>query len=61
MKARNNKAIYEILSRVKPDDYSRARRALTCKWYNGGDCMKGLPGTPCEPNGCVAWTEKEDE
>ena len=33
-----------------------------CVYCDGdGDCMKGLPGTPCDVVGCVAWVEKERE
>lgn len=32
-----------------------------CQWNDGYFCNKGIPGTPCEPYGCVAYTEKEDE
>ena len=28
-----------------------------CVWFRDGDCGKGLPGMPCELNGCVAWTD----
>ena len=40
----------------------RVKKQMTCKWYcNGGDCGKGLPGTPCDLKNCVAWEEyKED-
>ena len=25
-----------------------------CGYFHEGCCLKGLPGTPCETNGCVA-------
>lgn len=28
-----------------------------CAYYDGGFCLKGLPGTLCELQGCVAWTD----
>ncbi|MBO7071855.1 MAG: hypothetical protein J6W09_11270 [Bacteroidales bacterium] len=52
----------EIAKRASQETYERVKKQMTCKWYcNGGDCGKGLPGTPCELAGCVAWEEyKED-
>ena len=52
----------EIAKRASQETYERVRKQMTCKWYrNGGECGKGLPGTPCELAGCVAWEEyKED-
>lgn len=32
-----------------------------CKWNDGDTCNKGLPGTPCDIYGCVAFTKKEEE
>ena len=34
-------------------------KAPACKWHDGGECKKGLPGTPCEVKGCVAKTNNE--
>ena len=28
-----------------------------CAYYDGGFCLKGLPGTLCELQGCAAWTD----
>lgn len=28
-----------------------------CAYYDGGFCLKGLPGTLCELQGCVVWTD----
>ena len=37
-------------------------KMMACKWFrNGGKCGKGLPGTPCELEGCVAWEHSEEE
>lgn len=37
-------------------------KMMACKWFrNGGECGKGLPGTPCELEGCVAWEHSEEE
>ena len=27
-----------------------------CVWYKDGNCLKGLPGTPCDIIGCVAYS-----
>lgn len=44
------------LANLPPEKYSRVKRMLYCAYYtNGGDCSKGLPGTPCILKGCVAW------
>jgi hypothetical protein len=32
-----------------------------CIYFKNGDCSKGLAGTPCEVNGCVAHTDKVPE
>ena len=32
-----------------------------CKWNDGVFCKKGLPGTPCDIYGCVAYTKKEED
>jgi hypothetical protein len=53
----------EIAKRAKenPERYERVKKQMSCKWYhNGGDCGKGLPGTPCNIIGCVAWELNED-
>lgn len=36
------------------------RKQISCKWFHGGDCGKGLPGTHCELKGCVAWEEYKE-
>jgi hypothetical protein len=36
-------------------------KQMICKWFRGGDCGKGLPGTPCEIKGCVAWGKYKEE
>lgn len=37
-------------------------KMMACKWFrNGGECGKGLPGTPCELEGCVAWEHSVEE
>ena len=52
----------EIAKRASQETYERVRKQMTCKWYrNGGDCGKGLPGTPCELAGCVAWEQHKED
>lgn len=29
-------------------------KKVDCIWHHGDNCMKGLPGTICDPNGCAA-------
>ena len=37
-------------------------KMMACKWFrNGSECGKGLPGTPCELEGCVAWEHSEED
>lgn len=51
----------ELLARVPEEIKQKVAKQMTCKWFRGGDCGKGLPGTPCEVVGCVAWEHyKED-
>lgn len=46
----------ELLARVPKETYDKVSKQMTCAYYfNGGDCSKGLPGTPCILEGCVAW------
>lgn len=46
----------ELLARVSKETYDKVSKQMTCAYYfNGGDCSKGLPGTPCVLEGCVAW------
>ena len=32
-----------------------------CEYYDKGDCTKGLKGTPCDLEGCVAHAPKQHE
>ena len=53
----------EIAKRAETNKelYEKVKKQMSCKWYcNGGDCGKGLPGTPCDIVGCVAWELNED-
>jgi len=46
----------ERLASIPQEEYERTKKQMTCSYYfNGGDCSKGLPGTPCILEGCVAW------
>lgn len=56
---RNSTKIREFLSRIPEDVYERTRKAMTCKWHDGGECKKGLPGTPCDVKSCIAKTNNE--
>lgn len=47
---------------TKGDEKRKVEKAITCKWFRSGDeCGKGLPGTPCEVVGCVAWEHYKKE
>lgn len=35
--------------------------APDCRYFSDGNCTKGLPGTPCERKGCMAYYPKESE
>ena len=59
---KRNKQFEELVARIPKETMERVRKQMTCKWFRGGDCGKGLPETPCVLAGCVAWEEyKEDE
>lgn len=30
-----------------------------CEYYCDGECLKGITGTPCNINGCIAFIEQE--
>ena len=36
----------------KSESYTAVQ--VNCAWFNNGYCKKGLPGTRCEIEGCVA-------
>lgn len=59
---KRNKLFDELVARIQKETMERVEKQMTCKWFRGGDCGKGLPGTPCILKGCVAWEEyKEDD
>ncbi len=35
--------------------------APDCRYFRDGNCSKGLPGTPCERKGCMAYYPKDDD
>lgn len=61
---KRNPLLEELLENIPEETKRRVEKSMTCKWLrNGDECGKGLPGTPCEVIGCVAWeyVEKEEE
>lgn len=58
---KRNKQFDELVARIPKETMEQVKKQMTCKWFRGGDCGKGLPETPCDLKGCVAWEEyKED-
>ena len=57
---KRNKLFDELSARVPNETYERVKKQMTCAYFNGGDCSKGLPGTPCILEGCVAWRLHSD-
>lgn len=53
----------EMLKQCPQEIKDRVEKMMTCAYLvNGDECSKGLPGTPCEIEGCVAWRHyKETE
>ena len=47
----------EIIHAFTKEALETAKKRDLCVWFRGGDCGKGLPGTPCEMKGCVAWID----
>lgn len=60
---RDNSLSKRLLDSVSEESKRKVEKAMTCKWLrNSNECGKGLPGTPCEVVGCVAWEYyKEDK
>lgn len=58
---KRNKIFEEVLAKVPQETKDRVWKQMSCKWFRGGDCGKGLPGTPCEIVGCVAWEKFKKE
>ena len=59
---KRNRMFDELVAKIPEETMRRVEKQMSCKWFrNGGECGKGLPGTPCEIVGCVAWQYyKED-
>ena len=62
-KRKVNPLFEELVKNIPEETKRKIEKAMTCKWLrNGNECGKGIPGTPCEVVGCVAWEHyKEDE
>jgi hypothetical protein len=53
---KRNRRFDELLAKVPEETKQKVEKQMACKWFrNGEECGKGLPGTPCEIVGCVAW------
>lgn len=58
---KRNPTFERLVREIPPETKARVEKAMTCAYYyNGGDCRKGLPGTTCDPEGCVAWKRHKD-
>ena len=61
-KRKINPLFEELLKSVPQEVKDRVEKVMTCKWLrNGDECGKGLPRTPCELEGCVAWEYYKEE
>lgn len=59
---RNKQLSEELLAKIPEETKRRVEKQLSCKRLrNGDECGKGLPGTPCEVVGCVAWQDYKEE
>lgn len=59
---KRNKKFDELVAKIPEETMRRVSKMMSCKWLrNGDECGKGLPGTPCEVVGCVAWEHYEEE
>lgn len=48
----------EALEQCPQEIKDRVERMMACAYLvNSDECSKGLPGTPCEVGGCLAWTK----
>jgi hypothetical protein len=58
---KRNRQFDELVANIQEETMRRVEKAMSCKWLrNGDECGKGLPGTPCEVVGCVAWEHYKD-
>lgn len=51
----NMKKPSEIVERYMKDSLDLDKKQMRCFYYDNDRCKKGLPGTPCEIEGCVAY------
>lgn len=59
---KRNRRFEEFVRNIPEETKRRVEKAMFCKWLrNGDECGKGLPGTPCEVDGCVAWEYYKEE
>ena len=60
-KRKINPLFERLLKDVPQEIKDRVDKQMTCLYLiNGNECSKGLPGTPCEVVGCVAWRHYKD-
>lgn len=58
---KRNRQFDELVANIPEETMRRVEKAMSCKWLrNGDECGKGLPGTPCDVVGCVAWEHYKD-
>lgn len=57
---KRNKQFDELVAKIPQETFDRVKKQMTCAHFNGGDCFKGLPGTPCILEGCIAWRLHKD-
>ena len=58
---KRNKMFDELVAKIPEEAKRIVEKQMSCKWLrNGNECGKGLPRTPCEVVGCVAWQEWEE-
>ncbi len=61
-KRKINPLFEEMVKNVPQEVKDRVEKVMACKWLrNGDECGNGLPGTPCEVVGCVAWEHYKEE
>ena len=60
-KRKINPLLVELIKNVPEDVMRKIEKSMSCLYLtNGDECSKGLPGTPCDPDGCVAWRKREE-
>ena len=57
--------IFKDIKETNPELYEKIEKMMTCYYYHFGneydECSKGLEGTPCDPNNCVAWRSYKEK